>query len=120
MSQKRRILLHRAVNLLLIMVIIALVFCLVSLRSGIVSYEYALSSLEKKKAELSRTMKSLQAEKARLLSVERFESLASHGFVFPDRVRVVWVSNGEPKDAMTASYRVSGNPAAVKTAYPAN
>lgn len=69
------------------------VFTLVWLRSGIISLEYKISNLEKKKTELIISREILIAERASLLSMERFKIIALDGekFTFPDRVNVVHV-----------------------------
>ncbi len=66
---------------------------LVWIRSSIVSLEYKISSLEEKKTELIISREMLIAERASLLSIERFKNtaLVDEKFVFPDRVRVVHV-----------------------------
>ncbi|MEW6162302.1 MAG: hypothetical protein AB1606_03125 [Nitrospirota bacterium] len=69
-------------------------FSLVWLRSNVVTLEYKLSALEKKKAEYLKERRILLAEKA---SLQSFESVGAslrgdHDFVFPDRVKVVHVT----------------------------
>jgi hypothetical protein len=81
------------------------VFTLVWLRSGIVSLEYKISNLEKKKTELIISREILIAERASLLSIERFKNSALSGekFAFPDRVKVVHVK----RTADVEPYRAS-------------
>lgn len=81
------------------------IFGTVWLRSGIVSLEYRLSTLENRKRELMRDTKGLLAEKASLLSVERFEKVAMDGtgFTFPDRVRVVFVKRADEQEPRKTS-----------------
>jgi hypothetical protein len=71
--------------------IILLIFGIIWLRSNILNLEYQISALEKKKLYLMKEHKVVLAEKARLLALERFENSQERGFVFPDRVRVVYV-----------------------------
>lgn len=85
------------------------IFSIVWLRSSFVSLEYSISSLEKKKTALMRDMKMLAAERASLMSVERFERVANNGavnggFAFPDRVKVVHVKKANDKEPYMASF----------------
>ncbi|MBI3591960.1 MAG: hypothetical protein HY099_00465 [Nitrospirae bacterium] len=82
-----------------------LIFGIVWLRSSVVSLEYSLSNLEKKKMELTRDKKALMAEQANLLYIGRLESVAANGagLGFPDRVRVVYVKKAKNKEAYRAS-----------------
>ncbi|MFA5352597.1 MAG: hypothetical protein WC291_00035 [Thermodesulfovibrionales bacterium] len=82
-----------------------LVFSLVWLRSGVVSLEYSISRLEEKKAELLRDRKLLGAQKSHLLSVDKFETASANGFVFPDRMKVVYVKRVEDGGTYKASFR---------------
>jgi hypothetical protein len=68
-------------------------FGLVWLKSNVITLEYNISNLEKKKAECLNEKKVLFAEKAGLQSFENIESSLSgnYGFVFPDRVKVIHV-----------------------------
>ncbi|MBI5188512.1 MAG: hypothetical protein HZA07_05520 [Nitrospirae bacterium] len=75
------------------------VFGLVWLRSSITTLEYNLGDLEKKKMEHIKERKRLLAERASLLSPLHL----THGFVFPDRVRVIHVK----KQRGPAPYRVA-------------
>lgn len=81
------------------------IFSIVWLRSGIVSLEYKISNLEKKKTELIISREILIAERASLLSIERFKNSALSGekFAFPDRVKVVHVK----RTADVEPYRAS-------------
>lgn len=86
------------------------IFSIVWLRSSFVSLEYSISSLEKKKAALMRGRKMLAAERASLLSVERFERVAGNstvngGFTFPDRVKVVYVKKTNDNEPHRASFK---------------
>lgn len=88
-----------------ILLLLFLIFGIVWLRSSVVSLEYSLSGLEKKRAELMRERKTLSAEQANLLYIGRLRSVAFNGIGlgFPDRVRVVYVKT--PAD--TGVYRAS-------------
>ncbi len=86
------------------------IFSIVWLRSSFVSLEYSISSLEKKKSVLMKDRKMLAAERASLLSVERFEKVAGNstvnsGFVFPDRVKVVYVKKAKDNEPYRASFK---------------
>ncbi len=80
-------------NALFIILLILGVFGLVYLRSSAMKLEYNLGDLEKTKMNYLRERKSLLAEKARLLSLEKFNvsSGETHGFIFPDRIKVIHV-----------------------------
>ncbi|MCL4536381.1 MAG: hypothetical protein M1610_02150 [Nitrospirae bacterium] len=85
------------------------IFSIVWLRSSFVSLEYRISSLEKKKTVLMRDMKMLAADRANLMSVERFEKVANNGtvnggFAFPDRVKVVHVKKAKDKESYMAAF----------------
>lgn len=86
-----------------ILFIILLVFGIIWLRSNVVSLEYKISSFEKKKVQLMKENKAIVAEKVRLLALERFENNESRGFMFPDRIRVVYVKESMNKEP----YRIS-------------
>jgi len=79
---------------LLIILLIFGVFGLVYLRSNVLTLEYSLGDLEKKKMNYLGEKKMLLAEKTSLLSFEKLEASLSgnHGFVLPDRIRVIHVS----------------------------
>lgn len=70
-------------------------FSLIWLKSNVVTLEYKLSALEKKKTEYIKERRALLAEKAGLESFEKLEASLKesygYGFVFPDRVRVIHV-----------------------------
>ncbi|MFQ3574127.1 MAG: hypothetical protein SNJ53_05790 [Thermodesulfovibrionales bacterium] len=68
-----------------------------------IGLEYKISSLEKKKIQLMKENKVIVAEKVRLLALERFENNETRGFVFPDRIRVVYVKEPSFKEP----YRIS-------------
>ncbi|MDI6800471.1 MAG: hypothetical protein QMD01_00220 [Thermodesulfovibrionales bacterium] len=85
------------------------IFAIVWLRSSIVSLEYNISNLEKKRIALMTERKTLAAERARLVSVERFKNVAAKGFTFPDRVKVVHVKRAGDKETYKASFVVDNN-----------
>lgn len=78
---------------LVIALLLFSLFGLVWLRSNVVTLEYSLSDLEKKKIECLKERKMLLAERAHILSFEKVETSLrrDQGFVFPDRVRVIHV-----------------------------
>ncbi|MDH5768533.1 MAG: hypothetical protein OEZ31_06195 [Nitrospirota bacterium] len=78
---------------LLIALLLFGLFGLVWFRSHVVTLEYNLSDLEKKKIECLKERKMLLAEKANVLSFRKVEASLSknQGFVFPDRIRVIHV-----------------------------
>jgi len=78
---------------LCIVLLLFALFGLVWLKANVVTLEYNISDLEKKKAECLKERKILFAEKAGLQSFESIESSLSgdYGFVFPDRVKVIHV-----------------------------
>jgi len=65
-------------------------FSLIWLKSNVVTLEYKLSALEKKKAECIKERRMMLAEKAGLQSFVGLET-ENNGFVLPDRVRVIHV-----------------------------
>ncbi len=83
------------------------IFGIIWLRTGVVSLEYRISSLEKKKKELARDIKVASVEKANLLSVEKVEAAASDEFVFPDRARVIFVKRANDNYIHNASLSAS-------------
>jgi hypothetical protein len=68
-------------------------FGLVWLKSNVITLEYKISVLEKKKADYLKDRRILLAQKAGLQSFETLQSSfrENQGFVFPDRVRVIHV-----------------------------
>lgn len=83
-----------------------LVFCLIWLRSSIVSLEYKINALEKKRNTMTIQRKLYAAERAKLLSIERFEKVSISGseFRFPDRVRVVYVKKASSNEQRKTNY----------------
>lgn len=91
----------------LIILLLAGIFGMVRLRSGIMSVEYEIGSLEHQMAEAADDAQLLKAELAALLSIrqvdERRISLA-----FPDRKRVIYVKRDEGGAPYTASLNREG------------
>lgn len=81
-----------------IFLLVILVFGIVWLRSNVITLEYKISSLEKQKVKLIKENKSIIAEKAKLLALERFENSEARGFVFPDRIKVVYVRESNHRE----------------------
>lgn len=81
-------------NAVMITLLVIGVFSLVYLRSSAMKLEYNLGDLEKAKMNYLRERKTLLAEKARLISLEKFDvsSDEKYGFIFPDRMRVIHVN----------------------------
>ncbi|MEW6570000.1 MAG: hypothetical protein AB1390_02320 [Nitrospirota bacterium] len=77
----------------LIFLLIMCVFCLVYVRSSVVSLEYGLGELQSIKAERLKEQKMLLAEKTSLLSFGKLESALKEkdGFTMPDRIKVIHV-----------------------------
>lgn len=92
-----------------LLMLLFMIFGIVWLRSSVVSLEYSLSNLDKKKSELMKERKVLAAEQANLLYIGRLQSVASNGtvFEFPDRVRVVYVKESGKSDIYKASLTVA-------------
>lgn len=96
---------ERLIKFSLISLLLILVFALVSIRSSYLSLEYKIHSLEKKKNELVKTRKILLAERASLISAERFSNFVAGGFTYPNRVRVTYVKDIKKDEIYKASYR---------------
>jgi cell division protein FtsL len=103
---------------LAMVVLLVMIFSLVWLRSTVVSLEYRLCQLEKKKIELAKDKKLLAAEKARLISAERLGQVASSEFVFPDRVKVVAVVRNSDSGPYKVSYSAAKQKTAPSTSVP--
>lgn len=86
------------VKFLSVFSIVLLIFGIVWLRSSIVNLEYTISKLEKTKTHLMKENKGIVAEKVKLLALERFERADQRGFVFPDRIRVIYVKENKSKE----------------------
>lgn len=89
----------------LISLLLTLMFALVSVRSSCFSLEYKIHSLEKKKNELVKMRKILLAERASLISAERFGNFVAGAFTYPDRVRVTYVKDIKKDEIYKASYK---------------
>jgi hypothetical protein len=88
-------------------------FGLVWLKSNVVSLEYKISILEKKKEDHLKDRRILLAKKAGLQSFETLQSSLreNQGFVFPDRVRVIHVKRQKgslPYKASLEKRQISG------------
>lgn len=72
------------------------IFGIIWLRSGITAMEYSIGELENKKLESMKETKSLLAERAMAMSMQRVERMASRdlGLVLVDRTKVVYVREG--------------------------
>lgn len=93
-----------------LVLLLFMIFGIVWLRSSVVTLEYSLSNLEKKKSVIMKENKALAAEQANLLYVGRLQNVvASNGAAleFPDRVRVVYVNTSGKGNVYTASLAVS-------------
>lgn len=88
-----------------VLLIMVLTFAIVWIRSSYVSLEYNIRDLEKKKTELMKTGKLIAAEKASLISAERFGKVVAEGFTFPDRIKVVHVKSTKDGDSYKASFK---------------
>lgn len=93
------------IKLSLISLLLILVFALISIRSSYFSLEYKIHSLEKKKNELVKMRKILLAERASLISAERFGNFVAGRFTYPDRVRVTYVKDVKKEEIYKASYK---------------
>lgn len=91
-------------------VLLFLIFAIVWIRASVISLEYRISDLEEKKREIVREIKVASVERSSLLSVKKIETLASNEFVFPDRVKVVYVSRIKDGNTYMASLSSSQNP----------
>ena len=91
---RRRSMVSYTIKPLFIAFLLCSLFGIVWLRSNFISMEYVISELENKKADRLRETKMLMAEKASLMSMHRVEKTAARdlGLVFPDRTRVVYVT----------------------------
>lgn len=80
-----------------VILLLVSIFSIVWLRSSVVSMEYRLGKLESTKMEMLKERKHLDAQRASLMSVERLGKTAAREYVFPDRVKVVYVKkdNGQ-------------------------
>lgn len=69
------------------------IFCLVWLRSSLLSMEYKISELENRKKQILRETKTMMADTAEFRSIQKVENhtAPNAGLVFPDRARVIYV-----------------------------
>lgn len=70
-------------------------FCIVWLRSNLLSMEYKISELENRKMQSLRETKTLMADTAALRSIQKVETrnTPNAGLVFPDRTRVIYIKD---------------------------
>jgi hypothetical protein len=91
-------------------------FSMVWLRSGVTSAAYTVRELEDKRTAETKEMKSLLAERSRLMALSNVEfprqgyakdgrKLVSSGYVFPDRVKVIHVQKTKGPEVYRASYQ---------------
>jgi hypothetical protein len=91
-------------------------FSMVWLRSSVTSAAYTVRELEDKRTTEVKEMKSLLAERSRLMSLSNVEfprqgyaqggrKLVSGGYVFPDRVKVIHVQRTKGPEVYRASYQ---------------
>ncbi len=88
----------------LLLLVLVGVFGLVWLRSSIVTAEYAIGALEKRKAEAMKEAQALRAEMASLLSLKEVDERRL-ALAFPDRERVFYVKRDEGGIPYTASLK---------------
>jgi hypothetical protein len=91
-------------------------FSMVWLRSSVTSAAYTVRELEDKRTTEIKEMKSLLAERSRLMALSNVEfprqgsaqggrKLVSAGYVFPDRVKVIHVQRMKGPEVYRASYQ---------------
>lgn len=91
-------------------------FGLVWLRSSVTSAAYTIRELEDKRTTELKEMKTLLAERSRLMALQNIEvpgqpyagggkKLVSGGYVFPDRVKVIHVQRAKGTDVYRASFQ---------------
>jgi hypothetical protein len=90
-------------------------FGLVWLRSSVTSAAYNLRELEEKRTAELKEMKTLLAERSKLMALSSIDysgrpkaerKVVSGAYVFPDRVKVVYVKRSKGPEAYKASYQV--------------
>lgn len=90
-------------------------FSLVWLRSSVTTAAYSIRDLEEKRTGALNEMKTLMAERSKLMSLSNLDlpvqeqvqgekKLVSGGYVFPDRVKVIHVTRTKGPEAYKASY----------------
>ncbi len=101
--------------LCLVLILFSL-FSMVWLRSSVTSAEYTVRELEDKRTAEMKEMKSLLAERSRLMALSNVEfprqgyvpggrKLVSGGYVFPDRVKVIHVQRTKGPEVYRTSYQ---------------
>jgi len=91
-------------------------FGLVWLRSGVTTATYNIRDLEDKRTTALREMKTLMAERSKLMALSSIylpsegqsqseKKLVSNGYVFPDRVKVIHVTRTKGPEVYKASYK---------------
>jgi hypothetical protein len=91
-------------------------FGMVWLRSSVTSAAYTIRELEDKRTVELKEMKTLLAERSRLMALSNIEipgqgysrndrKLVNGAYVFPDRVKVIHVQKTKGPDVYKASYR---------------
>lgn len=90
---------------LFIFLIILSIFGILWIRSNVIAVEYKLSQLEEKKKNLLREQKILLAQKSSLTSIARLERGEVFSLHFPDRKRVIYIT----QDSNASMNRVSFN-----------
>ena len=92
-------------------------FCMVWLRSGVVSISYDLRNLEEKKIDSLKDRKMLLADRSKFISLANIGSSlqrqdggdykrVSSGYVFPDRVKVIHVKKHTGPETYKASLEI--------------
>jgi len=92
-------------------------FGIVWLRSSFTSAAYTIRELEDKRSVELKEMKSLLAERSKLMALSNIglpgqdyspgeRKLVSGGYVFPDRVKVIHVQRAKGPDVYKASYQL--------------
>jgi len=90
-------------------------FGLVWLRSGVTTAAYSIRELEDKRITAFKEMKTLMAERSRLMALSSIDlrnqgqpqddkKLVSNGYVFPDRLKVIHVTRTKDTEVYKASY----------------
>jgi hypothetical protein len=92
-------------KVLLASIVLSLIFAVVWVRSSYFSLEYKIYSLEKKKTELIKSRKLLTAQRANLISAQRFGNFIAGGFTYPDRIKVTYVKGYKKEDLHKVSYK---------------
>jgi Na+-transporting NADH:ubiquinone oxidoreductase subunit NqrC len=93
------------IKFFLISLLIILVFASILISSSYYTLEYKIHNLEKKKNELVKMRKILLAERASLISAERFGNFVAGGFIYPNRVRVTYVKDIKKDKIYRASFK---------------